>query len=283
MQSSSGPYPVITLSSFTGALAAVSQSGEVYAGGIFGQASSGEIKSSYTAGMVRAESSTSGTAYAGGIAGKSGISRSVGGSEGIENCYAYTAVTAKSSTGTANAGGIVGDGYSAYIAKCYAAGSVKGEGPTVYAGGIAAIGGNSHRFENCMVLLTILDGGASADVHTAFANWSLASGTKTGSKVWDDIAITKGGSQYTKDGSPLLSILPLDTDKDIAVFTPAASFKGAASQTTYTTAGWDFVGETANGTNDIWKWFSDYDFPVLAWQTSLDLSDVPDTIVIVWP
>jgi hypothetical protein len=272
-------YPAIRQSSFTGTVAAVSPE-DVHAGGIFGHGSAGGISGSYAAGTVSAESSAGGTAYAGGIAGGSSISRSISGSEGIENCYAYTAVTAKTSTGEANAGGIVGDGYGAYIAKCYAAGSVKGEGPAAYAGGIAAIGGNSHDFENCMVLLTILDGGASADVHTLFGNWATSTtGTAAGSKVWDAITITRGGSQYTNDGFPLLSSLALDPIKDIdgiPAFTPAALFK-EADHAIYTAVGWTF------GTNpDNWKWLEGYDYPVLAWQTGLDLDNVPDDIIIVW-
>jgi len=132
-----------------------------------------------------------------------------------------------------------------------------------------------------MVLLTILDGGASSDVHTLFGNWAApTTGTGAGSKVWDAVTITRGGLQYTKDGYPLLSGLPLDPNKDIGgipAFSSSASFKGAANQTTYTTAGWTF------GTDpDNWKWLDGYDYPVLAWQTGLDLNEVPDDIIIVW-
>jgi hypothetical protein len=37
-------------------------------------------------------------------------------------------------------------------------------------------------------------------------------------------------------------------------------------EATFTQAGWDFVGETANGTSDLW-WIQDgQDYPRLAWE-----------------
>ena len=35
---------------------------------------------------------------------------------------------------------------------------------------------------------------------------------------------------------------------------------------TYLAAGWDFVGETANGAEDIWTICSGKDYPRLAWE-----------------
>ena len=37
-------------------------------------------------------------------------------------------------------------------------------------------------------------------------------------------------------------------------------------QSTYTNAGWDFVDETANGPNDIWKIDEGHDYPQFAWE-----------------
>ena len=38
------------------------------------------------------------------------------------------------------------------------------------------------------------------------------------------------------------------------------------TRATYVSAGWDFVGEMGNGTDDIWKMPSAYGYPLLAWQ-----------------
>jgi hypothetical protein len=45
--------------------------------------------------------------------------------------------------------------------------------------------------------------------------------------------------------------------------------------TTFLEAGWDFVGETANGTEDIWDICEGIDYPKLAWQFGL-CADHPD-------
>jgi hypothetical protein len=37
-------------------------------------------------------------------------------------------------------------------------------------------------------------------------------------------------------------------------------------ESTFTDAGWDFVGETANGTEDIWAICQGTNYPRLAWQ-----------------
>ncbi len=38
------------------------------------------------------------------------------------------------------------------------------------------------------------------------------------------------------------------------------------TQSTFTDAGWDFAGETANGTADTWKMPFDGGYPMLSWQ-----------------
>jgi len=50
--------------------------------------------------------------------------------------------------------------------------------------------------------------------------------------------------------------------------------------TTFLEAGWDFVDETENGPNDVWKMWDGYDYPRLAWEpgpnTPLVLVDIND-------
>ena len=38
------------------------------------------------------------------------------------------------------------------------------------------------------------------------------------------------------------------------------------TESTFTDAGWDFVGEVVNGANDVWKMCSEPDYPMLAWE-----------------
>jgi hypothetical protein len=266
LQSNAFSPPAIKSSSFTGTVVVQSGTGSAYGGGITGQSHSGTIIACYAAGTVDV-SSSSADVYAGGIAGlfSSG--------DGMVNCYAFTAVDAN---GVGNyLGGIAGSGYSGTISTSYAAGFVKGQGSSVYAGGVSGGYGNSGTIENCRVFLTILDGGASSDVHTLFAYWLPMSGTQQDNRVWEAIAITRGGTTYTKADS--FSGLSLDSDKDIATFSPAEDYTDS-DLVSDSYPGWDF------GTGGDWKFISGYDFPVLSWQTSPpDLSALPDSFVIIWP
>ena len=44
---------------------------------------------------------------------------------------------------------------------------------------------------------------------------------------------------------------------------------GMHSILVYLDYGWDFVGETENGTQDIW-WMPDHDYPRLSWELVVD-------------
>jgi hypothetical protein len=39
-------------------------------------------------------------------------------------------------------------------------------------------------------------------------------------------------------------------------------------RSTFISAGWDFVGETANGTDDIWRIVEGQGYPTLSWETA---------------
>jgi hypothetical protein len=265
----SGGSLLVKRNSFTGALDV--QAGEkAFAGGILGNMyGGGTVSACYAAGSIKAVASSS--AYAGGIAGAI--------EDPIENCYAYTAVDAASGAGdSCYIGGIAGDSYGGDVSKSYAAGFIQGRGGSVYAGGVEGNYDNAGKIEYCVVLLSALDGGASADVHTLFGYFSgYTVGTLAGNGVWNDIAITVSGTTYRDDGPNLLSALTPATYEDVAVFTPASGYTDAASiGSAYPS--WNF----ASGGD--WKFISGYEFPVLSWQTSPpDLSFVQDGIGIVWP
>jgi hypothetical protein len=143
----------------------------------------------------------------------------------------------------------------------------------VYAGGISGRVTNTGGLTGGMVLLDILDGGNSPDIHTLFGGIYIGYTTNTGNKVWDDIAITQSGTTYT---SPLGSYT-ITAGYDIGSFTSAASFKGSSSQAAYT--GWDFAAGTG-----AWKWIGGYDYPVLSWQTAgPDSSALDAGFTIIWP
>jgi len=49
---------------------------------------------------------------------------------------------------------------------------------------------------------------------------------------------------------------------------PARLHRDAKTARTFLNAGWDFAGETANGTEDIWKIAEGLDYPRLWWETT---------------
>jgi len=54
------------------------------------------------------------------------------------------------------------------------------------------------------------------------------------------------------------------------------------TQSTFTDAGWDFVGETANGTDDIWRMCVDgVEYPKLYWQFMLGDFLCPDGVNLI--
>jgi hypothetical protein len=115
-------------------------------------------------------------------------------------------------------------------------------------------------------------------VHTLFGGYAIWYATNSDNKIWDAIAITRGGTTYTKADS--FSGFTLNPNQDIALFGSAEDYTDP-DLVSDTYPGWDFVAETGD-----WKFISGYDFPVLSWQTSPpDLSYVTESLIIqiIWP
>jgi hypothetical protein len=270
---------VLEKSSFTGlvygscANSTASRAG-VDAGGIVGNSARLTIDSCYVAGQVKAEGYVA--MYAGGIHGNSGLAGS--------DMYVYAEVSAAGldpSKGSAYAGGITGnsDYYDDGFSNAYVAGKVSAGGSADNkAGGIAGtIRTRSDlptdpAIDNCIVLLTALDGGASSNVYI-IGDKDTSTTTGSSTQVWDAIAITRGSSTYKEGTTNLLSNLSLDPNKDmISSFTRASTYYQASAGY----PAWDFA--------NTWKLISGYDYPVLSWQTTPpDLSFVPDSFEIIWP
>jgi hypothetical protein len=213
--------------------------------------------------------------YAGGINGNTELEGS--------DMYVYADVSAAgrdSARGSAYAGGLAGtiSRYNGGFSNAYVAGKVSAGGSADNrAGGIVGDIGieanGSVAIDNCMVLLTALDGGSSPNVYVlGNENTNVSSGHIT---AWDEIAITRGGVTYTNDNT--FSGLTLDPYKDISAFSPAEDYTNP-DVVSDAYPGWNF------NVGGDWKWISGYDLPVLSWQdTAPDLNYVPSGIVITWP
>jgi len=161
-------------------------------------------------------------------------------------------------TNCSYAGGLVGCNYGGSITASYSRGSVSGD---AYVGGL--VGSNGGSVTNCYNSASVngtqtvggLVGGNSGRIATCYSSGSV-SGTYVGGLV---------GSNY--HGSIAASFW--DTHTSGRTWSAGGTGKTTAEMQTTRTfldAGWDFVGETANGTENIWWILEGKDYPRLWWE-----------------
>jgi hypothetical protein len=171
----------------------------------------------------------------------------VGGLVGIKS-FGSSVITSSSigSVEGANAvGGLVGTNSYGTITNCYSAGSVAGANDV---GGL--VGENYSDITNCYSAGSVVganDVGGLIGINER--------GTVV-SSFWD---IETSGLNNMCGGQG-----PDGSGCDNANGKTTAEMQ---TESTFTDAGWDFVGETANGTDDIWKMCEWQDYPGLSWET----------------
>ena len=162
----------------------------------------------------------------------------------ISNCYSTGTITSNA----ASVGGIIGYNNSyCTVSNCYSTISISGSGST-NVGGLVGInysdGTGSGTVSNCYAIGAIT---SSATYLGGFCGNN--NGTITGS-FWNTDIISTGIGTGTTTGA---------TGKNTSQM---------KTESTFTNAGWDFKGETTNGTQDIWN-INTYDnsaYPFLSWQ-----------------
>jgi len=213
-----------------------SVSGSSYVGGLVGD-NYGEVHACYAAGSV------TGNTKVGGL---------VGGSDeenirGIEPGIIYECYSTASASGSSYVGGLVGDNYGT-IFYCYATGSTTGNAK---AGGL--VGGNGKE------TFAGPRGEARGIIHQCYSTGSVSGNEYVGGLVG-----------YHEVGTVEESFW----DEDTSGWETSAGGEGKTTtdmQTsgTFISAGWAFVGDTTNGTADIWRMCTDgVDYPRLNWQFS---------------
>jgi len=183
----------------------------------------------------------------------------------VEECYA--AVTVE---GTANVGGLCGyqqgDGY---LRRCYSSGSVSGKSSV---GGLA---GSAHADTECCYSESTVTGksivgglvgclGAWGRLSYSYARGAVTGTTYVGGLVGDS------GCYSEWDNAEVIH-----SYWDVQTSGQAESHGGTGKTTAemhaakiFLDAGWDFVGETANGTEDLWWIDEGKDYPRLWWELS---------------
>ena len=227
--------------------ATASSTGDERVGGLVGENYNGRLATCNASGSV------SGSSDVGGLVGYN--SRGT-----VELCYAVGSVM-----GDTNVGGLVG-GNLGSVAKCSARSPVSGTGNNV--GGL--VGSN------------LRDSGITGSIIESYANGQVTGDSRVGGLVGSDAGDLKAcyttslanGNSYVgglvgkkSGGSVLACFWDIETSdcNTSAGGTPKTTAE-MKTQSTFTAAGWDFVGETANGTEDIWAICEGTNYPRFVYQ-----------------
>jgi hypothetical protein len=248
-----------------------------YVGGLVGY-NTGSIISCYAAGDVRGNYSFSdyvgglvgynsnnsiitGSYASGTVTGQYDIGGLVGENDGtVTNCYAIGWVIASGYS----VGGLVGINDSGTISNCYAIEKVSGDH---YVGGL--VGGNYGTIANCRAT-GIIKGNSSTAGLTGQNSGSISYCYSTSLVCYSGMGLVG-----VNDGGSVTASF-WDTQTSGRATSNGGTGKTTAQMqniNTFLNAGWDFVGETANGTDDIWLMRSDInDYPKFYWQPSTGYS-----------
>jgi len=162
-------------------------------------------------------------------------------------CYSTGSVT-----GGNHLGGLCGSNYAYYsyvsISNCYSNSSVTGGNNSYSLGGLCGSNYKS-RVSNCYSIGSVTSGAGSSDL-----------GGLVGDRLYGGISNSFWDSSVN---SGLTGVGNVDPDPDGVIGETTANMQ---IQSTFTDAGWDFVGETANGTFDIWDICEGTNYPRLSWQ-----------------
>jgi len=218
--------------------------GENMVGGLVGINIVGSITTSYSTGTV------GGDEYVGGLVGWN---------------YLEGSVTASYNTGTIigneDVGGLVGANTGG-VSDCYSTGAVTGNERV---GGL--VGYNSY---SCVQV------GHREDYIFGQISNSYSTGLVTGD---EDVGGFVGKNSTSSNIT--VSFWDIETSGQLSS-SDGFGLTTAEMQTasTFIDAGWDFVGETVNGPNNIWKMWDGYDYPRLIWEfgpnTPLVFVDIND-------
>jgi hypothetical protein len=193
----------------------------------------------------------------------------------ISNCYSTANVNGNDLTGgLAGANFYPGDPKRGSMSNCYAAGNVVGNVNTgglvggagfcaiVNSYSVSAVNGNEHTGG----LVGNIWGDSPMFLSNCYAAGSVSGATNVGGLV----GYEGGGvlTSYTKcfwdsDVNPDVNGIGNTSDSNVI----GESTANMQTRSTFTDAGWDFVGEVINGPNDIWRMcVDDVNYPLLSWQ-----------------
>jgi len=293
--------------------------GNNYVGGLVGE-NFLRIKDSYSTGSVignlvvgglvgQNAGSLTGCCCTGTISGYDCVGGLVGGNYGpVTQCHSTGPIS-----GDSGVGGLVGGNYGASVTRCYSSGAVSGSGNSV--GGLVGTNGNSGG--GIRAAADDFNAGrcvASNGVREAGYDWPPGSigscysvGPVTGrdyvgglvglneegevTQCYSTGAVSGSGNNVGGLVGNRLYVAYVgevtncfwDTETSGCATSDGGTGKTTAEMQTAQTfldTGWDFAGETANGTEDIWSICEGTNYPRLVWQIAAGDFVCPDGITI---
>jgi len=233
-------------------------SGGENVGGIVGYGRTGIISNCFSTGTI------TGTSEVGGIAGLANLAR-------ISNSYSTSLVS-----GVAKVSGIAGLNEEGTISKCRMTGTVSGTGGNI--GGIAGLN-EGGTIRNCRMTGTV--SGASKVGGIAGSNDKRVICCYAASPI-DGHVFSSGGVVGQDATNYGLYVERSYWDVNVCGVTRSSGGTGLTTKQMKQKAsfeGWDFVGESANGTSDIWRLCEDgTGYPRLSWEFTPADFDCPDGV-----
>ncbi len=182
-------------------------------------------------------------------------------------------------------GGLAGGTYSGTITACYVTGSVSGSADEYsWVGGL--VGNNSGTITSCYATGSVSSSGNDVGGLVGYNSGTImscyATGTVSGTSYVGGLV---GRNYYGTITASFWDIETSGTTDGVGNEDPdptgVMGLDTAAMQTlsTFTSAGWDFINETANGTNDYWRMCIDgIDYPRLNWEFTDGDFSCPDGV-----
>jgi hypothetical protein len=253
-------------SNISGCFSTGDVSGDNFIGGLCGSINNGSIANCYSTGLV------SGYDNIGGLCGSINYGS-------VADCYSTGLVISRDAYVNDYTGGLCGINNSGIITNCYSTGNVTVGGNGYDTGGLC--GSNEGTINNCYStgnvtasngdnvggLVGLNDSGCS--ITNCYSTGSVSGyGYSVGGLVGDNYYGTTNNSFWDVDTSGWPT-------SDGGTGKTTAQMK---TRSTFTSAGWDFVGETANGTDDIWNINEGISYPYLTWQPHVAVPNVTGMI-----
>ena len=222
-------------------------SGSWYLGGLCGYNDYGTITGCYAAGAV------TGRSYLGGLCGYNSYGT-------ITNCYASNSVTGVDLSDAL--GGLCGYNNYGTITNCYATGAVAGRD---------WLGGLCGRSDEGTINNSYATGTVTGDNYLGGLcgrNYgTIVNCYATGAVISETGSYYVGGFCGANHDTITHCLWDVETGgPDNGIGTPKTTDE-MQRRSTFTDEGWDFAGESVNGTNDFWRMcVDDIDYPKLSWQ-----------------